>query len=145
MTGEAPRGRDLVVDGDHEPDAIGAIFAAALGLPTHAVTTERSSDDERQASPTADGWIAVHRLGPGGDFRFKVDVDLFCAPVPVERFPLLARRHGLTIAWCVDEDAPNDWHYHVAFPDGSARVHWLLWEDTEEGAAARLRPPLRPA
>ena len=92
------RGRDVVVDGSPGALALGQIFAAALGLPDHAVTTEQSTSVERQASWAAEGRIEVHRLGPGGRFRYKLDIDLRHAAIDTACFPRLARQHGLTIA-----------------------------------------------
>lgn len=140
---EPPRGRDLVVDGPHAPSVIGRLFANAFGLPPHAAATADAAFEDRQASWAADGRVEVHRLGRGGDFRYKVDLDLFDAPIDVARFPVLARRHGLTIAWCVDEAAPDDWHYHVVFPDGTAQVCWLRWVTVDGASACMLSPPGR--
>jgi hypothetical protein len=128
---EAPRGRDIFVNGGQSPAQIGALFGAALEVQPSGIVSEDASRElwlEAYGQPRK---IEVYQLEKFGDFLFKLAIDLLDIPIDVNRFPGLASTHRLTIAWAVDEASlKND--YYVAFPDGSVTVHALRFDETEE-------------
>src|SRR5690606_16470474 len=111
--------------------------AAAYGVPAGNVLAGTACP--AGAGSPHRGRIEVWPLDPG-DFAFKVSLDL-ALPIDVGLLPPLARRHGLTIGWSVDESTDRDWHFWVSFPGGRTARHWIEFRYSDRSFGCLLRPP----
>lgn len=135
-TSTPPCGRDVFVSGFADAASLGDVLREAFGPARPAVLI---ADAAQPFSGEAIGQIPrieIHPLEADGDFLFKVAIDLDI-PVDTGVFVTLARRHGISIAWAVDETSQRD-DYFVAFPDGNVSIHGLHFRETESSFSCLL-------
>lgn len=139
-TTEEPRGRDVFVAGlpgvaPLSAEVVAAFFAEAFGLPAARVLTEGVPFEAQLAALDGDH-IFVYALENWGDFPFKVAMD-FYRPIEVARFFAMARAHDVAIAYAADEQAANDFRYHIV--DGTGmQTRLLSFDETDTSYACNL-------